>query len=643
MKRKVLVVMLSVTLLAGSSVMEAFAAGTDVSAEENITDNIVLNADTMNVVDDTDISADEVEKSEIADAEEAEKPDNTAAVQDASDGETDIQAEEHVSGVLGDNLTWELSSDGTLTISGEGEMQAQRDEWGYTTYPWGAYVISDVIIEDGVTSIGEGAFLAASELKSVEIPNSVTSIGYQAFQMCTGLTSILIPDSVTNIGALAFNSCEGLTEISIPNSVTNIGWRAFQLCNALETVNLPENLEVIEDSLFWGCSNLKEIDIPAGVTEIGESAFENCRSLTDITIPASVTAIGRSAFDGTPWKDAALSENGLLIVNNILAGSANDSELITLPANLISITGGVFQGNTNLKQIAIPDSVSSIGEFTFDDCTNLSDVNIPDSLTSIQYGLFYNCESLTSVEIPRGVTSIGGRAFFNTGLTSITIPKSVTEIEEAGVGYEGEPDQWGEYWDLTPVEGFTIYGYAGTAAETYANENSFTFVALTEPKLEIVPERTDEVYVKGSGQDVVIYCTGEFADFVSVEMDGVLVDPSNYTVEDGSTVLTFASSYLDTLSVGRHTVTLNYIDDSISTYLTIVEENAGGTNTGTGSGAGTGNGTSGSGSGGIGNSGQIAAGGTVRTGDQSAPTLWMVLGLISLAACAGVAVVRKKI
>ena len=137
--------------------------------------------------------------------------------------------------------------------------------------------VKNVVLLDGVTSIGDSAFNNCSNLTSVTIPNSVTSIGNEAFNNCSNLISVTIPNRVTSIGDNAFNSCSSLTSMIIPNSVTSIGDYAFEYC-----------------------SNLTSITIPNSVTSIGESAFEGCSSLASVTIPNSVTSIGSSAFNYLP-------------------------------------------------------------------------------------------------------------------------------------------------------------------------------------------------------------------------------------------------------------------------------------------------------------------------------------------------------
>ena len=130
-------------------------------------------------------------------------------------------------GTCGDNLQWKLTDEGVLTITGTGEMQ----NWEESARPWLPYSnVKQVIIGDGVTTIGKRAFSGCSSLTSVTIPNSVRTIGSSAFSNCRALTSITIPNSVTEIGPSAFSDCRSLTSITIPNSVTTIGGNAFSDC-----------------------------------------------------------------------------------------------------------------------------------------------------------------------------------------------------------------------------------------------------------------------------------------------------------------------------------------------------------------------------------------------------------------------------
>ena len=200
------------------------------------------------------------------------------------------------SGECGENLTWTFDSNGLLTISGTGPMENYAV---WSNVPWYAYStksITEVVIEDGVTSIGDRAFQGGYWLTSVTIPNSVTSIRDFVFSDCTRLTGVTIPDSVTSIGERAFAGCESLTGVTIPNSVASISDGAFLRCESLTSVTIGSGVTSIGNSAFAHCSSLTSVTIPDGVTSIGPIAFNGCNSLTSMTIPDSVTSIGQDAF-----------------------------------------------------------------------------------------------------------------------------------------------------------------------------------------------------------------------------------------------------------------------------------------------------------------------------------------------------------
>ena len=266
--------------------------------------------------------------------------------------------------------------------------------------------VTDLIIPNSITSIGEYAFSGCSGLTSVTIPNSVTSIGDYAFSYCSGLTSVTIPNSVTSIGSSAFRNCSGLTSVTIPNSVTSIGSVAFSGCSGLTSVTIPNSVTSIGSSAFEGCSGLTSVTIPNSVTSIGSSAFYGCSGLTSVTIPNSVTSIGSSAFYGC---------SGLTSV--------------TIPNSVTSISSYAFKGCSGLTSVTIPNSVTSIGISAFEDCSGLTSVTIPNSVTSISSYAFSGCSGLISVTIPNSVTSIGSSAFEGcSGLTSVAIGNTVTSI-----------------------------------------------------------------------------------------------------------------------------------------------------------------------------------------------------------------------
>lgn len=187
-------------------------------------------------------------------------------------------------GTCGDNLTWVLDSDGTLAISGMGEMYSYYEIALLNNVSWGENVqnIKSILIEGGVTSIGDNAFEDCSFVKSISLPNGITNIGNYAFMNCRSLTNIIIPDSVLNIGSDAFRNCTALLNIELPNSVISIGPNAFFSCSSIIEVVIPSSVSEVGASAFGRCKSLTNIMIPTSVTNIGWRVFYECNSLSDI-------------------------------------------------------------------------------------------------------------------------------------------------------------------------------------------------------------------------------------------------------------------------------------------------------------------------------------------------------------------------
>ncbi len=294
------------------------------------------------------------------------------------------------SGTFSDSLTWSYNeATNTLKIGGTGAMNTD-----YSDRPWSSFSsqIKTVIINTGVTSIGDYAFRDCTGLTRITIPGSVTSIGYSAFYNSTGLTSVTIPNSVTSIGSEVFRNCTGLTSVTIPNSVTSIGYSAFYNCTGLTSVTIPNSVTSIGYSAFYGCTGLSSVTIPGSVTSISSSVFSECDGLESVVLGNGITAIEESAF----YRCSSLTS-------------------ITIPGSVTSIGDYAFAYCTGLSSVTIPNSVSSLGYCAFDGRTGLTSITIPNSVTSIGSEAFRDCTGLTSITIPDSVFSIGVLAFYNTG------------------------------------------------------------------------------------------------------------------------------------------------------------------------------------------------------------------------------------
>ncbi len=280
----------------------------------------------------------------------------------------------------------------------------------------GGNYFDDVVIPESVTyngitysvtSIGNEAFRQCG-LTSITIPNSVTSIGEWAFIWCGGLTSIIveegnacydsrensnaiiktgtntlivgcqntiIPNDVTDIGSFAFFGCSSLTSITIPESVTRIGGEAFRECSSLTSITIPESVICIEGYAFQDCRSLTSITFQDGLTSIGEYAFIGC-GITSITIPESVTSIGQGAFP-TNLTSIIVDEDNLFYDSRDNCNAIIETETNTL------IIG--------CKNTIIPNDVTSIGYQAFLGCTGLTSITIPESVTTIDGRAFSNC------------------------------------------------------------------------------------------------------------------------------------------------------------------------------------------------------------------------------------------------------------
>lgn len=333
--------------------------------------------------------------------------------------------------------------------------------------------ITNLIIPEDVTSIGDCAFEGCTNITSITIPNSVTSIGVRAFSGCynltqvhitdiaawcnikfgsnplstaqhlflneTEITDIVVPDGVTSIGHSTFYGWKGMTSVTFPESLTNIGGSAFYGCTGLTSITLPDNLTSIGDNAFSGCTGLTSITLPESLTSIGDNAFSGCTNISgELTIPNSVNSIGTSAFYGCNFSKVTINSNAWLSATHTVNTKNNfwkvfgGQELeVVIGDNVKSIGAYIFWAS-KIHKVTIPNSVKNIGKSAFATCPNLISITIPDSITSISVSAFDNCTKLESAHMGKSVTSIGQYAFRYTSnslkyieMTNPTPPDSI--------------------------------------------------------------------------------------------------------------------------------------------------------------------------------------------------------------------------
>ncbi len=360
-------------------------------------------------------------------------------------------------GAEGDNITFELTDEGVLTLTGTGAMKDY--EAGYysssdTAAPWydrDVIYVSSVVIGEGITHIGNYAFYNCMLLADISLPSTLGTIGRYAFADCDSMNEIVLPDSVTEIGEWSFGSCKNLTAATLSSSLTSIGDAAFYACKKLQGIEIPETVTYIGDAAFEDCTALSgSVTIPAGVTEL-ESTFENCgnlehvylneglqklgsltfyecNKLTEITLPSTLTEIGSGALSYTSLAEITIPQGVETLDSNVFS-HCTDLVSVTLPSGLKTIDSYVFWNCTALKNINFPDGLEKIGQQAFENCTSLEEVIIPDSVTVLGSDSFHNCTSVKKVRIGKGVEFLPYMGFSGcTSLTDLTICDGVVYL-----------------------------------------------------------------------------------------------------------------------------------------------------------------------------------------------------------------------
>ena len=356
----------------------------------------------------------------------------------------------------GKNVTWELTDDGTLTISGKGAMRNYVNAGNDTAdTPWKDYKndIKKIVIGKEITSIGTYNFALLPNLENItfEENSQLKIIGRYAFYN-SGFTNITIPASVTTIEGGAFVDCSGLTSITLPSSVISIENRAFFYCTNLTTVTMEGLTPPTLEELIFLNTSLNTISVPAtalnkykNACDKGEKGWK-AEYKNMLAVGGDCGAEGHESDVKWAFKPATgtltISGTGDMKGYNIINGVAQNLpwenyrtsiEKVVIESGITEIGSGSFADHTNLTEVTFAKNskLKKIGGSAFLGCSGLTSITIPESVTTIVGWAFLGCTSLTSITIPSSVNSIGAYAFSAcTSLTSITLPSSVTSIEK---------------------------------------------------------------------------------------------------------------------------------------------------------------------------------------------------------------------
>lgn len=286
----------------------------------------------------------------------------------------------------------EVISIGRYAFSGCSSLTAINIPQGVTTveqYTFsGCSSLTDIIIPQGVTSIGMSAFngcisLTKAEFSSIEdlcnidfFDSSSNPLTYAHHLFINGeeVTNVIIPNSVTSIGNYTFKGCSFLTEIGIPEGVTSIGISAFESCSSLTEIDIPQGVTTIEDNAFAYCSNLTGIIIPQGVEYIGHGAFVECPCPTTIIIPEGCSTLGQCVFGSYGTFSNLISVYFPETITTIPTRAFQFCESLSdvhLSQSTTTIESWAFEYCPSLTKFTIPQNVTNIGTRAFQHCDNL--------------------------------------------------------------------------------------------------------------------------------------------------------------------------------------------------------------------------------------------------------------------------------
>ena len=479
--------------------------------------------------------------------------------------------------------------------------------------------LESVTIPNSVKSIGQRVFQNCTSLKSVDIPDSVTLIYAGVFRDCTSLTSVTIPNRVTIIGNFAFQNCTSLTSVDIPNSVTIIGNYAFQNCTSLESIFLPEGLDVTGASIPNTTSQVKySLDTEKGEVTITEIALGTGK--TGVAIPATicgypvaaVEASQQSKVGGHTCKGGTATctakavcslcgkEYGELPAHAYEWKSENgqywqkcqvcqyETAKKAIPEITIDAPDKVCRTQDCEASVSLPGSLSfaklsyeflGLGgdlDMTFED-GKLNGVVKADSYPNVENSFNLVVYAATDDGFPFNVSKTVEIQNEHAGGTATCTAKAICDT--CGEKY-GELDSANHDLEKIPAKDATVtatgnkeYWHCTDCGKYFADEKGKTEIKLADTVIAKLPpeiiEGKRQSVTEGEQKELTFRSNAAFSDFICAQLDGKTLDEKNYTVKEGSTVVTLKADYVATLSAGEHTIGIVSESGTATTTFTV--------------------------------------------------------------------------
>ena len=435
----------------------------------------------------------------------------------------------------------------------EYSISEETNEVTITKYTGTDTVVSipDTINGNPVTSIGTGAFAGRDNLENITIPNGVTSIGSHAFDHC-GFTSITIPNNVTSIGSDAFSCCWNLTSITIPNNVTSIGNAAFRECSKLQSIFLPIGLNVVYDS----------VHIISRATKVRYSLDSGKVTITSIDLGYGKSSVDLpAAICGYPVVGIS-DENLLSNINNHThyynwteingkyqgeCGIWNEkTQEQTVPTIVINAPDQVCRTQDTVVSVTLPESLTNAtlyhefshsgGEIDLDASDGLNGKVSHESYPGEENGLKFVVYAKTSDGFEFTVTKTV--EILDNHILEHISAKDATASKEGNI----------EYWHCTVCDTYF-------SDKDGKNEIELKDTVVSRKAPEIIEGKGQSVN-QGEKKALSFTSNAPYNEFKYVKLDGKVLDYNNYTVKEGSTIVTLNKDFVSTLKAGKHILSI---------------------------------------------------------------------------------------